>query len=267
MPTTNQYIQPNTTPTAPAAAPAGSQSISQLFGQVNQQQLIAVANSYGGSYAQQNFISNPANITALTMAYEVYGMPVAYPGNWYRDQYGWCATWESLNNFWQLAILFLKYPRPAKTENNCLVLKSYIENLDLERLAIEQKYVIDNEPCGYKAGLKAVNDLQGIYRGMYSSMTCDVVIANQTAEQQQNQAEEIQENTLDLQIKAQQAQAAIAAAAAEKAAALQQQNAGNIANIAGTGNKGTNTYLVYGIIGGAVLLMVGAVVIFKNKTA
>ncbi len=247
-----------------------NQTIGQMFGQDRIAQLMPLAQTYAPVLSPAvSFFANPSNNDATLSALDVLGLPTYYPGDVWRSHNGWCEAYLPLNDLYYLAMLFKKYPMPDRTANNCRALQGYIAALDQERIAVEQKFVGDNSPCPHTSGLNAVATLQGIYRGMYAGMSCDYAIQQQQDQENQDDAQQIQDHAAQLQLEAQERQAAIAAAAAQNAAALQleanKQAADNTANVAGTGTKGTNSYLVYGIIGAAVLLMAGAFMIFKNK--
>lgn len=264
---------PETTPQAGSNTTAGNQSLQQLFPtQVDYGRIAYAANTYGGhTQWATNFLTAPENKACVAAAVEMVGYFENYPGNVYRDHNGWCAAYAGVVNFFFVAILLKKYPKPEESSNNCQILKAYIESLDQEKQDALSKYAADNDACIFNANTSAINMLQGIYRGMYSRMTCDVVIRNQTQAQETAAAQQIQDHATQLQLQQQQQQALIAMQAAERAAAFQLEanaaNAANTANIAGTGNVGTNSYLVYGIIGASIILVVGAITIFKkNKT-
>lgn len=234
-------------------------------------QIAQIAATYGGptSYAT-SFFNNPNNAAATQSAVDMYGIPGAYGGDGWRNQVGWCVAYGPINDLYYLALFFSKYPEPADSELNCQTLKGFISALDQERINADAKYAADNEPCAHSSAIKAANDLQGVYNGMYAGLSCDLVIQQQNANAAAAAAEAIANNAAALQLQAQYAQAGIAMSAAQAAGQLQLEanasNAANTANVAGTGAKGTNTYLTYGILGLAILLAIGAVMIFTHKT-
>lgn len=265
-------VQDVTTPGAGTVTAPGNQTLTQMFSSSAITQLMPIANSYAPvlNYAISFFSNpNPTNQQATLSALDILGMPTYYPGDVYRSHNGWCAAYRPLNDLYFLALLLLKYPMVEKTATNCRAIGGYITALDQERIAADSKYAADNEPCTHTSAINAVTTLQGIYRGMYAGMTCDYMIQQQTQQQQDDEAQAVMDHAAQLQLQAQATQANIAADAAQNATALLLQSkaadAANTANVAGTGNQGTNSYLVYGIIGAAVLLLVGAVMIFKHK--
>lgn len=236
-----------------------------------QLQVVNIAQTYGApvSYTH-SFFANANNQAATEEAVNVYGIPANYPGDSYRDHYGWCPAYAPINELYYLALMFSHYPRPQNSELNCRTLAGFIVALDQEKINADNKYAGDNEPCTHTAAIRAIGDIQGIYRSMYSGLSCDLVIQQQNQAATTVAAQAIADHAAQLQLEAQYSQAGIAMNAADHASRLQLEgnaaNSANTQNIAGTGAKGTNTYLVGGIIVAALVLIVGSAFIFKRKS-
>lgn len=245
-------------------------SLNQVLATGNQAQILQIAQTYGGpvTYAI-SFFSNPANSKATDDAVSVYGLPGSYGGDGWRNQVGWCPAYAPINDLYFLALMFSRYPRPENAGGSCRTLAGFITALDQERVNADSKYAGDNEPCTHTSAINAINSIQGIYRSMYSGLTCDYVIQQQNQQNETAADQAIADHAAAMQLQAQMGQAGIAMNAAEAAAAIKRQNdaasAANVQNIAGTGNSGTNTYLTIGIIIAAMALVTGAILIFKKK--
>ena len=270
MPTENT----NTSGATSGTGTSGGQTLNQVFNTNVQQQLDQVGASYLNYYwDRQAWFQNPANGLAIAMAVDEIGMPpeVIDPYGWRKNYQSWCHAFGPMVQIYELALLFDKYRIPQSGSSDfCRVLKALLFSMDDEQIASDRLFVIQNDHCNFNAKTIAINAFKSKVQNLFNLNTCDVVIQNQNAAIQMSQNQQIQDHSTELQLKQQQEQAKIAAAAAADAAKLQKQlnasNASNVANVAGTGLKGTNSFMVYAIIGGVVILMVGAVMVFREKT-
>lgn len=256
---------------------ASGQNANQFFSNYTdiQAQVNQVGNSYINFYwDRKSWLQNPANGPAIAMAVDELGMPPAVrdPYSWRNNYNTWCLAFGPLVNLYELAFLFKKYDIPQQgAPNFCRQLKALLFTMDDEQIAADRLHVANpSDDCGFFAKTQAINILRSKIQDLYNDNTCEFVIQNENAQNQIAQNQQLQDHSTELQWQQQQNQARLAAEAATNAAALQKQlnasNAADVANVAGTGLKGTNSFMVYGILAAVGILLVGAVVVFKKKS-